>query len=402
MVGRLKSLWRGEIQLQKTFWLFGIVTLLLFSFTFIVSQEIIAAITGKVLNAPFYFDCFLVFIFIVYGIFIIVSIWRSANKYRGHRKWSRLAKVTSIIFVLWFGANMGLYLVVKTAVPPALEAVADYIPVKLKIPESEIEADSLYFGNFKSKFPFYKEDIREVSPFLMEHRLRIVDIFLNNEKGMIDLNEIPDNMPEVNPSIRGKIENWLVGEQNYRSYFRTMGLLHYAKLKDYSWWNLRSNLRLAVNLVLKAIAIPAFGDSKVYEVETPYLKGYLRKGQSKKNNTIIIHFEFEGKGKSYTVLALTTDKNVASKVMTLISTIQPVAEIDKSYAEIEALYKHKDKLRYPEELLLLSLISIKGPTIDNMNDLLKIEESKKKNQYAIDSIRGEIDFLRRAKTHSPG
>jgi hypothetical protein len=65
MVSGLRRLWRGDIQLQKTFWFFGIVVLLLFSFTFIRSQAIIAAIIGKASNAILYLDCFLALIFVV-------------------------------------------------------------------------------------------------------------------------------------------------------------------------------------------------------------------------------------------------------------------------------------------------------------------------------------------------
>lgn len=146
-------------------------------------------------------------------------------------------------------------------------------------------------------------------------------------------------------------------------------------------------------MVLKAIAVPAFEDSKVYEAETPYLKGFLRKGRSRKNGSVATHFEFEAKGKSYTLLVLTTDENDATKVMNMISTIQPVVDIQKGYEEINAQYGHRDKTRYPDELLLLSLISLKGPTVENLNELLRLEESGQDNEFSIDSIKQEITFL---------
>lgn len=391
-VNLLRGLWRGEVQLWKVFWIFGFAVLMLFSFTFITSQGLIAAMLGKSSNTPLYLDCFLAFSFVVYGIFTIVAIWRSANKYQGHRIWSHLSKLTSIVVVLWFSANIGLYLVVKITIPPALEAVTDYVPEKLKLPDSEIEADSLYFGDFKLKFPFYKEDIETVSPFFMEHRPNI-GIFLSNEKGMINFGEIQDHFPEANTSMRDKISNWLVDERDFGSYLKTMELVHYATLKDYSWWNLRSNLRLAPKLVLKAISIPAFGDSKAYEVETPHLRGYLRKGQSIKNNRIMIDFVFGGQGKSHTLFAATADEKVANKIMSMLSTIQPVANIDEGFAEMEAQYRHKDKARYPDKLLLISLISLKGPTVDNLKELLRMAEDSHDNQFAIDTINQEIKSL---------
>ncbi len=397
LVSQLRRLWRSEIQLWKVFWLFGVVAVFLFSFIFIKAQESITVILRKALKGPLYLDCFLVLLFVIYGIFTIVAVWRSANKYQGQKIWSHISKLISILVMLWFSANIGLYLVVKITYPPALEALADYVPEELNLPEVEFEADSLYFGDFRLRFPFYREDIRSVSPLFMEHRPENIGIFLSNAKGMINVAEIPDNVPKVNPFFISRIENWLVDEREFGSYFKTMGQLHYARLKDYSWWNIRSNVRLAVKLVLKAISIPAFGDSKVYEVETPHLKGYLRKGQYVKNKSKMILFEFAVKGKSYSVMTVTTDDNAASRVMDMISTIQPSTDIDRDYAEMETQYKHKDKTRYPEELLLLSLISLKGLTIDNMSALLKIEESKKKNQFAIDNIKGELDFLRHSQ-----
>lgn len=392
MASRLRSLWRGEIRLWKAFWLFGIAVLLLFSFTFITSQEIITNILARASHSPLYLDYFLALIFVVYGMFIIVAIWRSANKYQGHRIWSHFAKLASILVILWFVGNLGLYLFVKTFNPPALAARIDYVPEKLKLPESKMEADSLYLGDFKLKFPFYKEEIKTVSPFFMEHRPNI-GIFLSNEKGMINYGEIQDHLPEARPSIRDRILNWLVDEHNYSSYFKSMGQVHYAGLKDYSWWNIRYNLKLAVNLTLKVIAIPAFGDSKVYDVETPYLRGYLRRGQSIKNNMIMIDFVFGGQGKSHTLFAATPDEKVGDKIMSMLGTIQPVANIDEGYAEMEAQYRHKDKARYPEKLLLISLISLKGPTVNNLKELLRMAEDSHDNQFTIDAINQEIKSL---------
>jgi len=44
---------------------------------------------------------------------------------------------------------------------------------------------------------------------------------------------------------------------------------------------------LAENLSLKIIGIPTIDDFKAYNVETPYLKGYLRRGHSKRITTYL-------------------------------------------------------------------------------------------------------------------
>ena len=157
-----------------------------------------------------------------------------------------------------------------------------------------------------------------------------------------------------------------------------------------------------MNLILKALSITAgnFSTIMAYETESPYLKGLLIDHRSEKNRRSI-EFSFEWRGKTYSIFAFISDEELSKKIMGMISAIRPIDDMNNSYNEMETLYKNKDKARYPEEVLLLSLISIKGPTINNMNALLKIEESKQNNQHAIDAIEGEIDFLMRSQTQKP-
>jgi len=42
--------------------------------------------------------------------------------------------------------------------------------------------------------------------------------------------------------------------------------------------------------------------------------------------------------------------------MCMLSTIQPVIDVDNGYGEMEAQHDHRDKTGYPEEVLLLSLL----------------------------------------------
>lgn len=392
MAVRLGTLWRGEIALPKTFWFFGIGLLMLFSLIFIYLQPIIAIVLGKSSNAILYLDYFLVALYVVYGIFMIVAIWRSSNKYQGSKRWSCLAKLSGFIIVLWFVANLAIYAFIRTAIPPAFEPKIDYVPEKLKLSDSVTEFDSIYLRDFKLKFPFYKEDIKTAYPFFLEHRLRNITIILGNKKGAIFVDEIPDSLPEAKTSITGEIKNWLLDETTYESYFKTMRQVHYASLKDYSWWDLRYNLRLALKLTLKLISIPTFDNLKVYEVETPHLIGYLTKGRSK-NNHVSIDFEFPGKGTTYSLHAITADDGVANKIMAILGSIQPASGINEGYRIMVAQYNNKHTTRYSPDLLLLSLISLQGPTLNNLKELLQIEKNINDNQYAIDNITEEINFL---------
>ncbi len=58
------------------------------------------------------------------------------------------------------------------------------------------------------------------------------------------------------------------------------------------------------------------------------------------------------------------------------------------------MYENKDRSKYPEELLLVSMISIKGPTVDNLKELLKIMEDKNYKPYIIKAVKEEIESLR--------
>lgn len=82
LIGRL---WRGEVSLGETYWIWGILVNLLIRFGASDLHEA-APILGLV---P-----------IAYGVFILVAIWRSATRYRGPHLWGMLAKAVVILNVL--------------------------------------------------------------------------------------------------------------------------------------------------------------------------------------------------------------------------------------------------------------------------------------------------------------
>jgi hypothetical protein len=91
----IKALWRGDLSLAKTFWLFGCcVNLLLnlaFGYLIVFNPEVI-------LTPPGFVTFWVLFgVQLVYFPFIYVSIWRSANKYQGPQVWAILAKFMVIV-----------------------------------------------------------------------------------------------------------------------------------------------------------------------------------------------------------------------------------------------------------------------------------------------------------------
>ena len=93
----IKDLWRGDVPLVKTYWLFGVVVgiLLNFSFTYIEYRPaVFASFLGMV------FVLGLVAFAFIYSAFICVAIWRSADKYPGARRNVILAKIAVVLGVM--------------------------------------------------------------------------------------------------------------------------------------------------------------------------------------------------------------------------------------------------------------------------------------------------------------
>ena len=90
----IKELWRGDVPLSRAFWLFGfgINLLLTIAFLYLIFQPDL--LTTKI-GVIFYL--LLLLFYIIYGPFILIGIWRSANKYQGLQRYPIAAKIMVII-----------------------------------------------------------------------------------------------------------------------------------------------------------------------------------------------------------------------------------------------------------------------------------------------------------------
>lgn len=76
----IKDLWRGNVPLSRTFWVFGFGVNLLLTIALLYLNFQPNLLTTKS-GAVFYL---LVLLFsVIYGPFILIGIWRSANKHQG-------------------------------------------------------------------------------------------------------------------------------------------------------------------------------------------------------------------------------------------------------------------------------------------------------------------------------
>lgn len=99
-------LWRGQYGLAKTFWLFGVLGTLLLN---VISGPLNAfaattSIEGIGGDALLIAVLFVAVVGGVYGVFVTVSIVRSALAYTGNRAWSWLAiTVTAAAWIFTIG-----------------------------------------------------------------------------------------------------------------------------------------------------------------------------------------------------------------------------------------------------------------------------------------------------------
>ncbi len=95
MSQQLRNLWGGQVPLNETFWSYAVWYGVLLNFTtsavfmFLLAAEAGAHILTPVFLLP-----------IPYNIFVIVAVWRSADRYPGPRKWADLARFGTVFWML--------------------------------------------------------------------------------------------------------------------------------------------------------------------------------------------------------------------------------------------------------------------------------------------------------------
>jgi len=299
--------------------------------------------------------------------------------------------IGTMFIVVWFGGNLGLYVLAKYYISsePGIDKVIDSTPEKLTLVESDIKEDYLYFMRFKIKFPFYKKDIKYVIPHFFEDKLWSISIFFvpkNLTNGFINFHDF-----EVEKKIAKPFCNSIWEKIFYKDVAFHDGVkdIEYARLKDFSWWNLFHNIRLSNLLIFKALNATE-SEQKAYLLETPYFQGILKDFKIKSGRFMYACY-FGWDHKSYSFEAMGPDKE-KNTIKNIISTIQRADEREKGYKKMEDLYNNKEKSRYPQELLLLSMISLRGAHEDNLKELFAIMEAKQYNPAFMESLKQAIEY----------
>jgi hypothetical protein len=102
-IGRL---WRGEIGLARTFWIYGVVV------SAVLSQ---IAFRLNIIRPPrsAWIDIAAPAVTIISGVYLLfaaVAVWRSASRYRGQAVWPILAKLSVVAVVAVMLAHTGAQL----------------------------------------------------------------------------------------------------------------------------------------------------------------------------------------------------------------------------------------------------------------------------------------------------
>jgi hypothetical protein len=293
-----------------------------------------------------------------------------------------------ILILLWFGGNLGLYIYIQRTFSPEIEKTSQYTAEKLKLPESPIDSESLSFYRYTVKFPFYKRYI-----------IRIIPVFghgeNSDERFLISMNREYISIWKLAPVKSVDKPFWKKIFLQDLSRFEIIRIMYFSNINNYSWWNLIHNLkllnglRLVKSMNLKTAIHKPYKD---YDVETPYLKGFLQE-QNTADDQWKFSFTFELEDEIYSITYSGLGEKRLNKFKDIISTIQPIRDVNNSYKEMEGLYKAKGKTRYPEELILMSMISLQGATTERLTELLNVMEGKNYDTGITHGIKKEIEYL---------
>jgi hypothetical protein len=95
MKARIRQLWNGEIGLRHAFWDYTVIygSLLNLATTF-------AAFGAYAAGWPLVIAVVIFFLPLPYNLLQVVSVWRSAERYRGPDIWANLARIAVVIWAI--------------------------------------------------------------------------------------------------------------------------------------------------------------------------------------------------------------------------------------------------------------------------------------------------------------
>lgn len=110
--------------------------------------------------------------------------------------------------------------------------------------------------------------------------------------------------------------------------------------------------------------------------------------------------DFYGRGRDYSISLLGGDEKTGDKFRQMLPTIQFEQDIEASYREVKSKYEGKENTGFPKELLLLSMMSLKRPTVEQAEELLQIMKDKNYSAYGIEFLEEDLEKLRESESNT--
>ncbi len=286
-----------------------------------------------------------------------------------------------LILVLWFGSNLGLYLFTNYFVvgKESIELI-NKVPETINISYKQTDGQKIYFGDIEFTLAPRGYDSVEIYPsvYIDQQEVEKYSIYLilmfkyANERKTIT---IYLNNTDL------KLADDYIEFSNY-------------SIDDFSLWNTLHNYNSFYKIAAKWIMLPSNADLEKYPlsiVNTQYFKGFWKINSGK--NTILSSFDFSTKGKSYTIMLVDSDEVVSTEMNNIISSIKPIEDSQNVIEILSSNYK-KGVSIFEKQLALISLISIEGPTIENLTELKKLMIQEGARVDNIDNLQKQIEILK--------
>ncbi len=286
-----------------------------------------------------------------------------------------------LILVLWFGSNLGLYLFTNYFVvgKESIELI-NKVPETINISYKQTDGQKIYFGDIEFTLAPRGYDSVEIYPsvYIDQQEVEKYSIYLilmfkyANERKTIT---IYLNNTDL------KLADDYIEFSNY-------------SIDDFSLWNTLHNYNSFYKIAAKWIMLPSNADLEKYPlsiVNTQYFKGFWKINSGK--NTILSSFDFSTKEKSYTIMLVDSDEVVSTEMNNIISSIKPIEDSQNVIEILSSNYK-KGVSIFEKQLALISLISIEGPTIENLTELKKLMIQEGARVDNIDNLQKQIEILK--------
>ena len=287
-----------------------------------------------------------------------------------------------LILVLWFGSNLGLYLFTKYFVvgKESIELI-NKVPETINISYKETDGQKIPFGDLEFILP-----LKDYSTIKMFPGVYIVKQEV--EKHLISFSLIYEYEKKKNTVMffskkpDSKLADSMIEHSNYT-------------MNDFNFWNPIHNYNSFNKLASKWIMLPSNSDLQKYPlsiVNTQYFKGFLSNSIGK--TWYRSSFDFSYNEKSYIFMLFGNNEQVITDDMQkIISSINPIEDVENITQELLYNYKNEKSI-FEKQLALISLISIEGPTIENLTELKKLMIQEGARVDNIDNLQKQIEILK--------